>query len=158
MRSATPLVSALGAAAALFILVGMAGLVVMAWSSGRHTKLANAGLITAAAGFAILLIGVLIQAVFFGGDLPWMPFIVIPGVVGVIVGFVLIGIFILRSGLLPRWLGIFLVASAVLLLAANEQTAAVLFAIPFGVAVTTVGFFMWTNGERALAGAPAQGY
>ena len=153
MRSTTPLVSALGAAATVFIIVGMAGLLVMARRFGRHTRLANAGLITATAGFAILLLGVLIQAVFFSGDLPWMPFIVIPGVIGVIAGFVMIGIFILRSGLLPRWLGVFLVVSAVLLLAANEQTAAVLFAIPFGLAVTTVGFFMWTNGERALVGA-----
>lgn len=157
MRSTTPLVSALGAAATVFILVGMIGLVVMARAFGRHTKLVNAGLITAAAGFAILLVGVLIQALFFSGDLPWMPFIVIPGVIGVIAGFVLIGIFVLRSGLLPRWLGIFLVVSAVLLVAANEQTAAVLFAIPFGLAVTTVGFFMWTNGKRALAEAPAHG-
>jgi MFS family permease len=155
MRSATAVVSALGAAATLLILIGMAGLMVMARRSGRHTKLANAGLITAAAGFAILFLGVLIQAVFFSGDLPWMPFFVIPGVIGVIAGFLLIGIFILRSGLLPRWLGIFLAVSSVLLLAANEQTAAVLFAVPFGLAVATVGFFMWTVGKRELTGAPA---
>jgi hypothetical protein len=157
MRSATVLVSALGAAATLFILIGMAGLIVMARRSGRHKTLANAGLITAAAGFAILLLGVLIQAVFFSGDSPWMPFFVIPGVVGVIAGFLLIGVFILRSGLLPRWLGAFLAVSSVLLLAANEQTAAVLFAVPFGLAVAAVGFFMWTTGERAYAGASAQG-
>lgn len=156
MRSATALVSALGAAATLFILIGMAGLIVMARRSGRHRKLANAGLITAAAGFAILALGVLVQAVFFSGDFPWMPFFVIPGVIGVIAGFLLIGIFILRSGLLPRWLGIFLAVSSVLLLAANEQTAAVLLAVPFGLAVATVGFFMWTTGERAHARAPAQ--
>jgi hypothetical protein len=151
MRSATAVVSALGAAASLFILIGMAGLIVMARRSGRHRKLANAGLITVAVGFAVLLLGVLIQAVFFSGDSPWMPFFVIPGVIAVIAGFLLIGVFILRSGILPRWLGIFLVVSSVLLLAANEQTAAVLFAIPFGLAVATIGFFMWTSGERALA-------
>ena len=156
MRSATGLVSVLGAVATVFILIGMAGLMVMARRSRRHRKLANAGLITAAAGFAILLLAALIQAVFFSGDFPWMPFFVIPGLVAVIAGFVLIGVFILRSGLLPRWLGIFLVVSSVLLLAANEQTAAVLFAVPFGLAVATVGFFMWTIGARAVAGAPAQ--
>jgi MFS family permease len=155
MRSATALVSALGGAATLFIVIGMAGLIAMARRSGRHRKLANAGLITAVAGFAILFLGVLIQAVFFSGDLPWMPFFVIPGVIAVIAGFLLIGVFILRSGLLPRWLGIFLLVSSVLLLAANEQTAAVLFAVPFGLAVATVGFFMWTTGERASAGTSA---
>ena len=157
MRSGTALVSVLGAAATVFILIGMAGLMIMARRSGRHTKLANAGLITAAAGFAVLLLGALIQAFFFSGDFPWMPFFVIPGLIGVIAGFVLIGVFILRSGLLPRWLGIFLVVSSVLLLAANEQTAAVLFAVPFGLAVATVGFFMWTTGARAYTGTPAHG-
>lgn len=36
----------------------------------------------------------------------------------------------------PRWLGVFLAASRVVLLAANEQTVTVLLAIPFGLSVT----------------------
>lgn len=64
-----------------------------------------------------------------------------------ITGWALIGVFIFRSGVLPRWLGIVLAASSVVLLAANEQTAAVLLVIPFGLAVAATGFFMWTHGQ-----------
>ncbi len=151
MRSATGVVSISGAAAAILILIGLAGLTLMARRSGRHTRLALAGLIVAAAGMTVLLLGGLIQAVFYSGDFPWMPFFVIPGILCVIVGVVLLAIFILRSRVLPRWLGILLAASGVLLLAANEQTAAVLFALPFAVAMTTVGFFMWSTGNRQVA-------
>jgi hypothetical protein len=157
MRTTTGIVTALGTAATLFILLGAAGLTLIARRSGRMKKLANAGLIAAAAGLAILLIAGLIQTVFFSGDFPWMPFFVIPGLLGVIVGFVLIGVFILRSGLLPRWLGIVLVVSSLLLLAANEQTVAVLLAVPFGLAMATLGFFLWSIGGRTFAGAAAPG-
>ena len=50
--------------------------------------------------------------------------------------------------MLPRWLGIFLLVSSVLLLAANEQTITVLLLIPFGLAVATVGVYMWTMADR----------
>lgn len=155
MRATTPLVAGIGATAALFIMIGMAGLVFVARRIGRHRRLADAGLIVAAVGFGILLLAVLLQAVFFDGDMPGMPFFVMPGFIGVIIGFALIAIFILRSAFLPPWLGVFLVAAAVLLIGANEQTAAVLFAVPFGVAVSTVGLFMWSAGERVLAHAHA---
>lgn len=54
-----------------------------------------------------------------------MPYFVIPGLLAVIIGFVFIGILILRSGVLPLSLGVVLVVSSVALLAAKEQTWAV---------------------------------
>lgn len=155
MRTTTGTVTVLGAAAALFIVLGVAGLTLVARRSGDARKLANAGLIAAAAGFAILLVGSLIQAVFYRGDFPWMPFLVIPGVLAVMLGFVLIGVFILRSGLFPRWLGIVLVLSSVLLPAANAEKATVLLAVPFGLAISTAGFFLWNIGGRLYAGTTA---
>jgi MFS family permease len=155
MRSATGLVPALTPTAALLVLIGIAGLTLMARQSPRFKKLAGSGLISAAAGLALLFLGALIQAALFNGDFPWMPLFVIPGVLGVIVGFALIGVFVLRSAVLPRWLGVYLVASSVVLLAANEQTAAVLLAIPFGLAVATVGFFMWNQGNHPYTKATA---
>lgn len=155
MRSATGLVPFISPVATILILIGIAGLTWLARQAGRYKRLANAGVICAAAGLAVLFLGGFIQAVFFNGDFPGMPFFVIPGLLAVITGFVLIGVFILRSGVLPRWLGIFLLVSSVLLLAANEQTITVLLVIPFGLAVATVGVFMWTMADRPKTAAVA---
>jgi hypothetical protein len=157
MRSATGLVPVLVPVAIILILTGIAGLTWVARESARFRKLAYAGVISAAGGLALLVLGGAMQALFFNGDFPWMPFFVIPGILAAIAGFAIIGVFISRSGVLPRWLGIFLLVSSVGLLAANEQTAAVLLAIPFGLAVATVGAFMWTLGERPVQGVAATG-
>jgi hypothetical protein len=63
-------------------------------------------------------------------------------------------IIILRSGVFPRWLGIFFVVSTVALLAANEQTPTVLLAIPYGLAMVVAGYYMVAGGGR-LTAAPA---
>ena len=97
MRTATEVVSVLAPVAAGLILIGLAGLALIARQSGRHSKLALTGLICAAAGMSALLLGGLIQAFLYGGDSPWMPFFVIPGILLVIVGVVLLAIFILRA-------------------------------------------------------------
>jgi hypothetical protein len=145
LRSATGFVPVAAAAASLLILVGVAGLALLAQRSGQHLKLANAGLVAAAVGFILLFTGGLIQAAFFAGDFPGMPYFVIPGLLAVIAGFLMIGMVILRSGVLPRWLGIFFVVSTAALLAANEQTPAVLLAIPFGLAMVAAGYYMWAG-------------
>jgi hypothetical protein len=154
MRSSTGFVPVAGAAASLLSLVGIAGMTLLARRSGLHRKLANAGLITAAVGFVLLFAGALVQSAFFAGDFPGMPFFVIPGLLAVVAGFLMIGAFILRTGIFPRWLGIFLMVSSVALLVANEQTPAVLLAIPFGLAMVVAGYFMVAGGRR-VAVAPA---
>lgn len=153
MRSASALVTGLGAVAALLVLAGLVGLMLMARQSGRSPTLMNGGLAFVAAGFLVLLAAVSIQAAFFAGDFSGMPYFVIVGMVSLIIGFILIGVFILRSGVLPKWLGVLLVASSVLLLAANEQTSAVLFAIPFQLAIAAAGFFMLDR-SRGRSSAP----
>lgn len=145
MRSAQGFVPLAGAFASLFILVGVAGLTFLARRSGQYRKLANAGLITAAIGFMLLFAGALIQTAFFAGDFPGMPYVVIPGLLAVIAGLLMIGVTILRSGVLPRWLGIFFVVSTVALLAVNEQTSSVLLAIPFGLAMVAAGYYLWAG-------------
>jgi dihydrofolate reductase len=154
IRTATGIVSTLAPTAALLILLGLAGLTLLARQSGRLRKLASSGVISGAAGLVMLILGGLIQSAWFNGDFPWMPLFVIPGVLGLIVGFVLIGVFVLRTGVLPRWLGILLVVSSAALLMANEQTAAVLLAIPFGLAVATVGPPRPRGTRRNLAHRP----
>lgn len=155
LRTGTWVVGLAGSAAAVLILVGIAGMTLLARRSGQYRRLANAGMIAAAVGFLLLFAGALIQAAFFSGDFPGMPFLVIPGLLAVIAGFLMMGIFILRSGVLPRWLGVFFMISTFALLAANEQTPAVLLAIPFGLAMVAAGYFMWASGSIHQT-APAQ--
>lgn len=124
---------------------GIAGMTLLARRSGQRRKLATTGLITAAAGFVLLFAGEIIQSAFF----------VVPGMLAVIAGFLMIGVLILRSGIFPRWLGILFLVSTVALLAANEQTPAVLLAIPFGLAMMTAGYFMVSGGGRTGAAPPA---
>ncbi len=155
MRVATGMVPVISPVATILILIGIAGLTWLARQAGRYKNLGNAGVICAVAGLAVLFLSGLIQAIFFNGDSPWMPFFVISGILAVIAGFVLVALFILRSGVLPRWLGLFLLVSSVLLLAANEQTVTVLLAIPFGLAVATVGVYMWRVRDRLNTSAEA---
>ncbi|GAB3550397.1 hypothetical protein GCM10027404_17560 [Arthrobacter tumbae] len=105
MRTASGLATGIGSVAALLVLIGIVGLTLMARHSGRSPKLMHTGLLCAAVGFLVLLAAVFIQAAFFGGDFSGMPYFVVVGMVALIIGFVLIGIFILRSGLLPRRVG-----------------------------------------------------
>ena len=148
MRNTTGIVALASFAALVLILVGIAGLMLLARRSGRHTKLASTGLILVAIGLVTLLAGGLIQALFFSGDFPGMPYIVIPALLGLVAGLLLIGIFILRSDVLPRWLGISFMVSSVALVVANEQTLAVLLFIPFGLAMVAAGYLIWTGGTR----------
>src|SRR3989337_474084 len=82
---------------------GAVGLVVLVRRLGRFGKTGNAGFAIGAVGAALLVTSGLIQALFFGGDFPLMPYFVIPGVLALVVGFVLLGVAILRAGVLPRW-------------------------------------------------------
>ena len=91
------------------------------------------------------MIATVIQAIFFGGDFPLMPHFVIPGLLALVVGFVLVGIAILRAGVLPRWVAVLIIVGALAMLAANEQTARVLLMIPFGVAWVAVGYVLWSG-------------
>jgi hypothetical protein len=94
---------------------------------------------------ALGLAGVLVQALFFRGDFPYMPFLLVPGLLGVMVGVLFLGAAILRSGVLPRWVGALLASGASCLLAFNEQTARVLLAIPIGLAWVAMGSVLWAE-------------
>ena len=138
----------------LLFAAGAVGLVILARHLGRFGKLGNAGVVIGALGAALLVISGLIQALFFGGDFPLMPYFVIPGVLALILGFVLLGIAILVAGVLPKWAALLLIVGALAMLGFNEQTALALMAIPLGVAWAAVGYVLW-SGVGAQTGQPA---
>jgi hypothetical protein len=141
-----------GAAGALLMLalllavVGMAGLVIRARHAGRFGTLGKTGAVVAAVGAALPAIGGLVQGLLYGGDYPLMPLFVIPGVLALVVGFVLLGIAVLRAGVLPRWTAVFLVVGFLAMFGFNDQNAQALLAIPIGIAWVAVGYVLWSGG------------
>jgi hypothetical protein len=149
MRDTTDL-APLMIAAALFLLVGFIGLVVHVRRTGRLAWLMKLGMLVALAGAGVLAVALFVQAVFFAGDFPAMPTLVIPGGVALALGVLTVGFAVLR--LMPRWVGILLVAGATALIAANDQDARVLLYIPFGLSWTAVGWMLRTETRWQVAG------
>jgi hypothetical protein len=111
---------------------------------GRFGRLARVGLFSSALGLVSIASGLLVQALFFGGDFPYMPLAVIPGALAVVIGLLLLGIAMAGSGVLSRWVGLLLIFGTLALLGFNDQNAQVLLAIPFGVAWSGVGYALWS--------------
>jgi hypothetical protein len=131
--------------ALLLVVVGAAGLVVCVRRAGRLGRLGKTGIIVAAVGAALPVIGGLVQGVLFDGDYPLMPFFVIPGVLALVVGFVLLGLAVLQARVLPRWAAVLLVVGSLAMLGFNDQNAQALMAIPNGKAWMVVGYALWSG-------------
>ncbi|MDP9313914.1 MAG: hypothetical protein M3R24_24055 [Chloroflexota bacterium] len=136
-------------AAVLFIALGLAALVGRSRSAGRFGGLGCLALGASAAGIVGLLLALLVQTVFFRGDFPLMPNFVIPAGLALVVGFLLLGIAILRSGVLPKWTAALLVIGALAMLGANDQNTRFLLVIPFGLAWIAVGYVLWCGRDTA---------
>lgn len=139
------------------IVAGAVGVVLLVRRSGRMGALGNVGLVLGCAGLAVLVAAALVQALFYDGDFLYMPYFVVPGLATLVVGFLLLGIAILRSGVLPTWRAILLVIGALAMTGANEQTVMALLFIPFGIAWIAVGHAIWSaaNNEPQLSGGAA---
>ncbi len=149
MREGSALGSVLLIAAVLALAVGVWGLVSRAQALGGFGRLGSVGLIASAAGVVIIVIASLVQAIVYNGDFWAMPYFVIPAALALVVGFVLLGVAILRAGVLPRWAAALLIIGTLAMLGMNEQNTQVLLAIPFGVAWAVIGYVLWSgSGER----------
>lgn len=105
-----------------------------------------AGVVTVGLGLVLLALPVLPQ---FRGLRP------LPGLVAVTVGLALVGWTVLRSRVVPTWVGIGLVLGVLSLAASGEQTWRVLFALPFGMAWLTTGVVLLLQ-SRTPRGAPVR--
>ncbi len=155
MRESGALDGSLMLLSVLLLAMGALGLMTLVRRHGRFGRAGKAGVLIGLVGAALLVIVILIQVIFFGGeDFPLWPYFVIPGLVALVVGFVLVGIAVLRAGVLPRWVAVLIIVGALLMLLANEQTARVLLMIPFGLAWVAVGYALW-SGVGVPTGQPA---
>jgi hypothetical protein len=131
--------------ALLLVVVGAAALVIRARHAGRLGRLGKTGVVLGAVGAALPVIGSLIQGVLYDGDYPLMPYFVIPGVLALVVGFVLLGVAVLRARVLPRWAAVLLIVGTLAMLGFNDQNAQALMAVPFGIAWVAVGYVLWSG-------------
>ena len=134
--------------ALLLVVIGAAGLVILARDAGRFGTLARTGIVVAAVGAALPVVGGLVQGILFDGDYPYMPYFVIPGVLALVIGFVLLGISVLRAGVLPRWAAVLLIVGTLAMLGFNDQNALALLAIPSGIGWVAVGYVLWSGREE----------
>ncbi len=89
-----------------------------------------------------------VVANFVDGDWPGMPALVGPGLGLLVVGIVLLARVVLRAKVLPRWAAGLLLATALLLPFANEQTSRILLAVPFGASWLTAGAVLLLGARR----------
>jgi hypothetical protein len=137
--------------ATLVILAGI-GLLISIQQRGRLGRLGVAGILSCVASVLLLGTGLIAATYFPVFAENAMPAFVIPGIVLLAVGVVMIAILILRSRVLPRWAAIPLLIGAAMLLVSNEQTAAVLFVVPLGIAWVLVGIALWRLEPPARSG------
>ena len=145
MRQSSTVQGILGLVAFVLMAVTGSALVMLARRAGRLGALGKAGTALALVGVSVLMLAIFIQAVFFAGDFPLMPYFVIPGIAGLVIGVVLLALAVLRADVVPRWAAAALLIGALSMLAFNEQTAAAWFGIPFGVAWMVAGYALWTK-------------
>ena len=154
MRETSAVEGVLALCAFAFFAVAAGAVVALVHRAGRFGRTGKIGTVLALIGVCVLVAAGLIQAVAFDGDFPPMPYFVVPGIAALIIGVVLLGITILRSGVLSRGAAIVLLVGTLAMLGFNEQTTAAWLAIPFGLGWMAVGYALWSSDARLQSQYP----
>lgn len=149
MRDSTTATELLLALAGVTMIGSGAGLLALHKRQNGLAWPGRLGAALCALGVVSLALAVAVQELFFGGDFPWMPAFVVPGVIALAVGLAFVGWTVFRSRILPAWLRVALLSTALLLLGANEQTSRILLVIPFGLAWAAMGVMLLPRPELA---------
>jgi hypothetical protein len=132
----------------LLLSVAAVTLVVLARRRRPLGKVGAAALVCAAGALALVVAVTVVMAA-VDGDVPWMPLLVIPALALFVAAAVLVGVTVLRARLVPTWLAVAVIATGSLLVLANEQTALVLLAVPFGTVCVLLGVNLLLRHGRA---------
>ena len=119
----------------LLIVIGSAGLHFQ--QKGHSGKLGMIGLGLSSVGAILWSVSSLIPSNYT--DTAIMPLLVIPGILGITVGFLLAGIAFIQGKTLPPWVGGLLILASFVLLLFNDQYSTVWMIMPFGIIWTVLG-------------------
>ncbi len=136
--------------ALLLTVVGLAGVVIRARNTDGFGRLVKAGVALYVVGITLFVVGTVLNAI---SEAFWV--LMLPAGLAMIVGLVLTGIAVFRTGVLPRWVAVLIVIGSLAMLGFNDQNAEVLMAIPFGIAWIAVGYALW-SGRDASADLPSR--
>jgi hypothetical protein len=150
LRGSSPAGVALVAVAGVILVVSCVGLLLLARRSRGLGRVGVAAGLVGAAGIALLAAAGVVSTV-VDGSWAGMPALVVPGVLLLGVGLALTAWVVLRARILPVPLSLSLLATALLLPFANEQTSRVLLAVPFGVAWLAAGVLLLARATRTRA-------
>jgi len=152
MRDSSPADAALLVVAGALLAASCLGLLVLAREAGALGRAGTSAGVAGGLGLALLAASGAVSTV--DGNWSGMPALVVPGVVLLAAGLVLVAWVVLRARVLPPGLSALLLASALLLPFANEQTARVLLAIPFGLVWLATGAVLVSRAApRRVVGA-----
>jgi hypothetical protein len=129
--------------------VGLAGMVIRAWNTGRLDRLGQVSVALCAVGVMLLVLGMGLNAI---SEVFWA-FVPLGGL-ALVIGLALVGIAALRMEALPRWAAVLLVIGSLGMLGFNDQNAQVLMAIPFGIGWVAVGYALWSGRGATLQRPP----
>jgi hypothetical protein len=149
MRGSSTLDTVLFDLAGVLLAITGIGLLFLAHRTRRLGRLGAVAGGTAALGLLLLAGAAVMSTV--DNDWEGMPGLVIPGIGLLAVGLVLVTVVVLRARVVPTWLGCLLVATALLLPFANEQTSRILLAVPFGLVWLALGVVLLREQAAATA-------
>ena len=132
--------------ALLLVVAGAAGLVIRARHAGRFGGLGITSVVVGAVAAVLLFIGTVLNT----QDSSLVPLFIIPGLLALIVGFVLLSVAVLRARALPRWAAILLMVGSLAKLGFNDQNWQALVAVPNGLAWMAVGCVLWSDREGTV--------
>jgi len=133
---------------AVLLTTATVSLVVLARRRRPLGEVGVAAIVTAAGALGLRAAAALMAAV--DDDFSGMPLLVLPGLVLVVTTGILVAVLVLLARLIPTWLAVGMVASASLLLLENEQTALVLFAVPFSTMCVVLGLNLIRGDPQGL--------